>query len=588
MLPESDARSGLKGKLLTLLPILSTLSNYTFAKAKSDFRAALNVALLDFPQGMAYAMIAGLPFNRGILASIISSTIGPMAASSRFLMLGPTNAIAVLTLSTFLALGFDQNQGIAVMPLFLLLIAAFMLIGSFLKLANLVNYVSRTVITAYISTAAFLIISKQLAYVLGITLPASSTIVATVFGILRNVSGTQFIELWLSVVTCCIFLGFKRWCPRIPAIATTLAVMYGVGQVLLHQSIPYATLQNGAVLTADVFSFSLPGFSMHEVAILAPGALAVAFLSLLESSSIAKSLAAQSGDVVDCNQQMRSMGFANIGCALLSGMPISGSLTRSMLNFRSGAQTPLASVYSGILLALLYLLLIAHIGHIPQAALASLVIWVGISLLNKHDIRIALTTTPSDRMVFLLTVVCGVFFTLNTAIAVGVVSSMLFFIQRAANPNMVEYQLNTSGKLDGAHKKPGNVALFHVDGDLFFASSDLFLNQVRNLANHPELKVLILRLRNAHNLDATCVIAIQQLLRFMKDTSRHLIISGAHAEVYKILEVSRLLEAIGDSNVIKEDMENPTLSTSLAIKRAVEIVGREATLTLYVSDTDIS
>lgn len=563
------------------LPILEYLKSYSLKKCTSDLKAALNVALLDFPQGIAYAMIAGLPFNRGIMASIIASTIGPLTASSRFLMLGPTNAIAVMSLATFMTLGFEQEKTIVMMPLFLLLIAGFMLAGSFLKMANLVNYVSRTVVTAYITTAAILIVSKQLKFVVGVDCPASSTVIATLINVVQNAQQPQWTELFLSLATCTVFILMKRYLPKFPPVATTLIIMFTTGQILKYYSISFELLQNASSQLPNAFSIThIPAFSWHEISILAPGAISVAFLSLLESSAIAKSLAARTGDQVDCNQQMTSMGIANIGCAFFSGMPISGSLTRSMLNYKSGATTPMSSMFSGAILTLLYFFLINSIGQIPRSALATLIIWIGISLINRHDIEIALKTTGADRMVFLLTLFTGMIFTLNMAIAVGVVSSVLLFVQKAANPNMEEYKL---GADENSRAENAGVALFHIDGDLFFASSDLFLNQVRNLANHPELQVLILRLRNAHNLDATCVMAIEQLLIFMRERSRHLIISGAHGEVFRILQKSNLLSKIGMENVILEDPNNPTLSTSKAIKRAVELIGREASLTLFLS-----
>ena len=154
--------SALRGSELRIFPLKDVLKDYTFAKAKADSRAAVNVALLDFPQAMAYALIAGLPVQLGIYCSALSSITGPILASSRFVMLGPTNATAVMLLSAFLTLGYDQAQAMATLPVLLLMVAGFMILGAFCKVASIVQYVSRSVVTGYITAAACLIIVNQL------------------------------------------------------------------------------------------------------------------------------------------------------------------------------------------------------------------------------------------------------------------------------------------------------------------------------------------------------------------------------------------------------------------------------------------
>ncbi|MCG8527879.1 MAG: SulP family inorganic anion transporter [Opitutales bacterium] len=566
------------------IPILQTLREYDTRKAVSDLKSALNVALLDFPQGMAYAMIAGLPYFMGIYASAVAAFLGPVFASSRHIMLGPTNAIAVMCLSTFLGLGLNQEQAIIVMPLLLLMVSAFMIIGSMLKLANLVNYVSRTVITGYITAAAFLIIIKQIKYVFGIEVLSTSTFAAALHQTLLHLHEIDLNSTLVAASTILIFLLFKRLTPKIPAVASSLAIMYGVSLIFEHYSVDIVTL-GSSLDSTPAWKLTLPSISLDLIGKLAPGAFAISFLSLLESSSITKTLASQSGDTVDTNQQMMSMGIANLGCSLFGGMPISGSLTRSTLNYKSGAKTPVSSMFSALILASAFLLLAPHVGKIPQASLAALVIMVGVSLFNRKNIRFALGTTRQDLIVFALTFGTGLIFPLNTSIFIGVIASMLLFIQKAGRPDLVEYSLGSNGLTNTPYKKNrGQIALLHVEGDLFFASSDLFLNQARNLSQNKCLKVIVLRLRNAHNLDATCAMALEQFVQYTKEKKRNLIITGAHREVYEILDKSGLLELIGKANVFKDDPNNPTLSTSLALKRATQLVGDELELKLFVSD----
>ena len=139
---------------IDLFPLRHTLKGYTLEKAGKDIRAAVNVALLDFPQALAYALIAGLPVQMGIFCSSLSSLTGPFMASSRFVMLGPTNATAVMLLSAFLTLGYEPAQAVLALPMLLTLVGSFMIIGSFIKVASITQYISRSVVVGSITAAA--------------------------------------------------------------------------------------------------------------------------------------------------------------------------------------------------------------------------------------------------------------------------------------------------------------------------------------------------------------------------------------------------------------------------------------------------
>jgi SulP family sulfate permease len=384
-------RSWFRHSGLHPFPLYHTLSDYSFRKAGADLRAALNVALLDFPQGMAYALIAGLPVQTSIYCSAVSSITGPCLASSRFVMLGPTNATAVMLLSTFLTLGYTPEQSMLPLPLLLLLVSIFMIGGAFLSIANITQYISRAVVIGYISAAACLIIVNQLKTVLGLHVPRSGTVAESFTILIAGIRESQWESLTIATLTLALYLPLKRWAKGLPTVAitligtslitTALATGYGIEVEMLHAIAPGS------------WHFGVPQINLSDFAGLANAALAIAFLSLLESSSIAKTLAAQSGDRVNLNQHMLSTGVANLADVFSGGMAVSGSLTRSVLNFRSGAKTIVSSIFSGVLLGLGLLLFGKYIGYIPKPALPVLVIAVGVSLINLPNIRVMLKTT---------------------------------------------------------------------------------------------------------------------------------------------------------------------------------------------------
>jgi len=391
----------------------------------------------------------------------------------------------------------------------------------------------------------------------------------------------------VASLTLLVFLPLRRWAKGLPNIAISLLVVAGLAAVLRHYGIHAEML---SPVSISSWQFGLPQFEIGDLAVLANGALAVAFLSLLESSSIAKTLAAQSGDRVDLNQQMLSMSAASFVSALGGGMVVSGSLTRSVLNFKSGAQTIVSSIFNGIFLVIGLFLLGRFIGYIPKPALAMLVIVVGVSLINRANIAVMLKTTRSDATVFLVTFFGGLFFALDTAIYIGTAASIGLFLHKASKPGLMEVSFDDSGKLveqklEQERKERPEIAIVHVEGDLFFASSDVFLDQMRHVVTHPALSVIILRLRNAHNLDASVALTIKELVLFARKNGRDVIVSGAHPYVERVFQNSGLLETLGESNFFRYHPENPTISTRDALKRAQEITGeRSADITIYASE----
>lgn len=580
-----DLRQWWRSRGLDLFPIRKTIKDYSWAKAKGDMKAAVNVALLDFPQGMAYALIAGLPVQIGIFCSSLASITGPFLASSRFVMLGPTNATAVMLLSTFLTLGYGPEKAMLALPLLLVLVGAFMIVGAIFRVASITQYISRAVVVGYISAAACLIIVNQLKTVFGLHVPRAGTFAESLWNFLTGIGQTHWHAVAVGSGTLALYYLFKKLIPKLPSVAVTLVVTGALVAVL--GSMFELDVEMLSPIHATQWPLSMPQLNWGEFNVLANAAMAIAFLSLLESSSIAKTLAAQAGDRIDLNQQMLSMGAANMVCAFGSGMTVSGSLTRSMLNYNSGAKTAISSIFSGLMLVGGLFLLGGLVQYIPRPALAALVITVGISLIKSDDIQLMMKTTRSDAAVFLATFIGGLVLPLDTAIYIGAGASMVFFIHKAARPALKEISITEQGELvesEIRHDRP-EIAIVHVEGDLFFASSDLFLEQIRRLAEHPTQKALILRLRNAYHLDATVAMSLKQLITLARSKGCEIIVCGAHADIERVFVQSGLMEQLGEENFFRHNPENPNISTRDALARAKELTGVDsADITIFAAE----
>ena len=312
---------------------------------------------------------------------------------------------------------------------------------------------------------------------------------------------------------------------------------------------------------------------------LASTATAIAIIGMLEATAITKTLAARSGQKLDPNQELLGMGAGNIACALFGVTPGSSSFTRSAVNFQSGAATQLASMLSSVVVLLVLLFVTPVFNYIPVPALAAHLIRVGYKLINRPQLRVAWGSTHSDGTVLAITLATALLINLETAIYLGISVALVLFLRKTGTPSLIEYTFSESGQLrelpDKAHRPHPQISIIHVEGELFFGAADLFQNEVRLQAEDENIRVFILRMKNARHLDASAMMALESLLDYLRQTSRYLLISGCNPDVCRVLRRSGLLHQFGENNVFPADPNNPTLSTRQALLRARELLQQQ-------------
>ena len=324
---------------------------------------------------------------------------------------------------------------------------------------------------------------------------------------------------------------------------------------------------------------------MTLLPVLFGSAMAIAIIGMLESASITKNLASKSGRQVDTNQELIGMGAGNIACAIFGAVPGSSSFTRSAVNYQSGAQTQLASMFSSVVVLLVLLFVTPIFNYIPLAALAAHLIRVGCKMVVLPQIRVACRSTRSDALVFVGTLLAALFLGLDVAIYVGIGLSLALFLQKTSEPMLVEYAFDDSGSLaalaDNEKRPNPQIAIIHVEGELFFGAADVFLTQVRKQADDENIKIFILRMKNARNLDASTVMALESLHEYLEKTGRNLLISGCTDDVMRVLRNSGIIDVIGEENVFSGDPSNPNVSTRKALLRASTLLAGEADIRIF-------
>ena len=589
---------------IDLFPVRKALSGYSWRSAGKDLKAAVDVALVGLPQGMAFAAMAGLDSIYGIMAATVGTFIAPLFTRCSLTVSGPSNATAFMLASFLLAASpLIQSQPMVFVPAIVFMAGFLCVLGAFVKATEMLQFVSRSVLVGYITGAATLIIASQLRYVLGIhDVQSGSSFFSMSTAILENLGRVQWQPMVLGGLSFLLFIPLKRYFRFLPTFAIILVLMSLLNWCL---SLPSMGGYFAGVRMLRDFTMSdlvcrppdLWEASEHLMELL-PIALGVAFLSTLEQTVMSKTISAKTGEPLNLNQDTFAVGMANMGSAFTTSLPCSASLTRSMLNYNAGAATRFSGIYCGLLcLGITFVLAsVPLISRIPHSVLAALVLANAVSLFDRKLLRICFRSTPGDAAVLVCTFVAALMLPLHLAIFVGVVISVSLFLRKAAKPELVEYTLDNEGKLlqvsDTAKRLP-QISIVHVEGDLFFGAADLFRKQVSRIAEDPTLAVIILRMRNARNLDATSVCALEELIRFTREKGRHLIISGASREVYRILRKSGVLQVLqegrshhGESNIFLIEPKNPNMSTRKALLRAQQLLGsREADISIFTTKT---
>lgn len=563
-------------------PFIGELRRYSWAKLRADLIAATTVSLVSIPQAIGFALILGLPPGPVITSVVVGGAVGSLFFSSYHHVFGPTNSISIIvatTLATHAASGLTPVQ----LAVFLaLLIGVIQFAAGLFNFGELTKFISRSVVIGYSSGIGILLIAGQLHNWLGIEGNGGNSFLRWVWHVVAGIVAGQ-VNLWsagIGVLTLLIFETVRRLRPAWPEALIGLSIL-GIAARLYTTfagSAPFKLVRDEGALMAQIPSFA--GWNLNHQHLrllpsLAGTAVAVSILGMLEAASITKSLAAKSGQRLEPNQELMGMGAGNIACALFSGVPGSSSFTRSAVNYQSGAVSQLASIFSSIIVLGVLFFITPVFNYIPLAALAAHLIRVGVKMINRGHIRIACRSTYSDAIVFAVTLAASLLLKLDDAIYVGIGISLALFLQKTSTPTLVEYTFNEEGdlaELGEAGKRPNpQISIIHVEGELFFGAADLFQDQVRRQAEDENIRVFILRMKNARHLDASTVLALEQLHDYLRQTGRHLLISGSNPDVTRVLRKSGLLAQIGEENIFPAG-PNPNVATRQALMRAQDLL----------------
>lgn len=552
-------------------PFLKWLLHYRREDFVGDLLAGLIVAIMLVPQGMAYALLAGLPPQVGLYASILPLLIYGLLGTSRTLAVGPV-AIVSLLVGTGVSLLAEPGSAefIQLALTLAFMVGVIQLLMGLLRLGFVVNFLSHPVLAGFTSAAAIVIGFSQLKHLLGLPIPRSEHFYDTIFYALSNWQRINLITLGIGLASILILLYFKHGLPKdmenwnLPeGIATPLSKAGPLVVVLLGTLVVWAwNLEERAGVNivsevpAGLPPLTLPLIDVNVWEILLPTALAIAFVGYMESISVAKSLASKRREKVDANQELVALGAANFGAMFTGGYPVTGGISRSVVNFAAGAKTGLASIITAGLVLFTVVFLTPLFYYLPQAVLAAIIMVAVFALIEVKTFRHIWQYSQADAVSMLLTFVAVLFAGVENGILIGVVIALGLFIWRSSRPHMaVVGQLGHSETyrniLRHEVKTCPHVLAIRVDESLYFANTKYLEDTILTLiADQPKVKDLVLIGVAINFIDASALETLQALIRELKDAGVTFHLADIKGPVMdRLHSVGFVAEYVGEENV---------------------------------------
>jgi len=465
--------------LLKFLPFLNWAKQTTPASARQDAMAGLTGAIIVLPQGVAYALIAGLPPEYGLYAAIVPAIIAALFGSSWHLISGPTAALSIVVFTTISPLAQVGTAAYISLVLTLTLMAGlFQLMLSLARMGSLVNFVSHSVVVGFTSGAAVVIATSQIKNALGLDLQSTGNFILNWVAVADNILATHLPSLVVAVLTLITLIVIKRWRRKWPNMLIAMVVGSVATQALLLTS--WSSVSQIALvgeIPSQLPPLSTPLMTWDLLRQLAPGAMALGLLGLVEAVSIARSVATRSGQQIHGNQEFIGQALSNILGSFSSSYATSGSFTRTGVNYEAGATSPLAALFAAVFLALIVLLFAPLAGYITLPSMAAILLVVAWNLIDWRHIKIIYRAGKNEAMVFSVTFAATLLLPMEFAIYLGVLLSLVLYLRRTSKPNITALASSKGAqKLVDVQRSDlpecEAIKIIRIDGSLFFGAVD--------------------------------------------------------------------------------------------------------------------
>ncbi|MFW5999575.1 MAG: SulP family inorganic anion transporter [Halanaerobiaceae bacterium] len=540
------------------------VQNYRKEYLHNDFSAGLSVAAIALPQNMAYALIAGVNPVYGIYTSMVSMLTAVLVGESDYLVVGPTNVMA-MTIASSLSFMSQDNYltGIFILTL---MVGIFQFLLSILKLGQLVNYIPRPVLVGLITGVAMIIGVGQLNEVLGIPDAESANVVQSLYNLFLRLPRTNYYSLGVGLITVAIILLLKRYYPRVPSYLTALFF----SMLLVY----FFNLQENLEVVRD-FSSALPVFKIHSVDFslirrLAVSAFATSVLGFIQVLSIVNVLEERTGQRVNLNKEFQAQGIINIVCAFFQSFAISGSFTNTFANFEAGARTRISELITGVTFLAFLVFFSSLARYIPIAALAAMVVLVAYTMIDISSILQSFRTTSFDRNIFLVTLTATLLSPrLDYAVYLGLILSFVLVVKNTGEINDLHLAYSNEKEEffpeDRPEAETDDFLIINLTGTMHFNTTPQ-LNKELNKIDIRDKKYII-RMGEIEEIDLKVIKELNHFIERVYNFGGEVLFCGVDEEMYKVLDRNSIVAKVGKENIF-EQKEEVFRSTKRAVRKA--------------------
>ena len=535
-----------------VLPILTWLPSYKKKWLKGDIVAGLTVGVMLVPQGIAYAMIAGLPPIYGLYTSLIPPIIYMLFGSSRNISIGPVamdSLIVASGVSLLATIGTENFAALAILLAFM--VGVIQLLFGVFKLGFLVNFLSKPVISGFTSGAAIIIAVGQFKNLLGFEIDTTTEFYEQVETIITSIGKTNIPNFLIGLGAMVIIIFFKKYLKKIPG--TLVVVVLGILILKIFGIDKYGVLIVGAI-PKGLPSFEIPTFNYEVMVELFPVAVTLAVIGFIEAFSIGKSLEnVESEQKISANQEFRALGLGNIIGSFFLSFNTTSSFSRSAVNHNSGANTQLSTLFASFVIALTLLFLTPVFYYLPKAVVSAIII---VAVAGLFDYKTPLKLWKYDKidaLILFATFLITLLFGIKEGVLTGVVLSIVMIIYNSTKPhvpvlgrlpNTIMYR--NIERFEEAEIDP-HILIIRFDSQLNFTNSAVFKDVIINEVNKkgPELKLLIINANSLSSIDSSGVFVIKEIILYLKKRNIELYFTGIIGPVRDTLHKSLLMSDIG-------------------------------------------
>ena len=542
------------------------IENYEIDNLKYDLSAGFSVAAIALPQNMAYALIAGVAPIYGLYTSIVSMIVAVFVGRSSYMVVGPTNVMALAIASSLNFLG--QENYLVGLFLLTLMVGVFQFLLGSLKLGKLVNYVPHSVTMGLVTGIALIIGIGQLNKLLGTGIENGDNIFYTLSNIAVNLNNINYYSLFIGLLTIIIIIGIQRYNNKLPSYL--IAIMISMGLVYFFNL--------GEKLTVvESFSAGLPSFKLYNINLkilqkLIFPAFSTAFLGFIQVLSIIDILEEKSGEELELSKEFKAQGIINIICSFFQGFVISGSYTNTFANYEAGAKTRISELATAIFILIFVVFFSSFTTLIPITSLAAIVILVAYYMIEPRNIIKILKTSFFDRITFLSTFFLTILSPrLDYAVYLGLAISLIMVIKNTSevNYNHIKYNKNknyfTKRKLNEV--KEDDYIIIDISGSLYFNSVHNLYQKLKR--SYKENQKYIIRMRDVNDIDVSILKELTRFIDKVQQSNGEVLLSGVNKKLYSKLKKSGIIDKISNKNIYKENKKGIFESTKNAVKDIV-------------------